>query len=357
MSRFQKRHTKPGARPGTLVIPHDATRPVVRLIEYTPETLDESEVRDVEALRAVLARDTRAWIDVHGLGDEALLRRLGAVFALHPLALEDVVNVPQRPKCEPYEDHHLIVTRMLEMEGETRLRMEQVSIFVGKNHVLTVQERAGDVFDPVRERLRRTGGAARRLGPDYLAYALLDAVIDAYFPILERMGELMEELEDEVVSDPRPRSLRKIHDVRRELLTLRRSIWPQREMINALIRDENAFIGETTRLHLRDTYDHCVQIIDGTETYRELAAGLMDVYLSGVGNRQNEVMKVLTVIASIFIPLTFLAGLYGMNFENMPELHYRWSYPLLLATMVAMATAMVVYFRRLGWLGGREDRD
>jgi len=357
MSRFRKRHTKVGARPGTLVIPRDASVPKVQITGYTEAKLEERAISDMADLAGCLKRSMVSWVDVQGLGDEATLRTIGEIFSLHPLALEDVVNVPQRPKVEVYDAHLLLITRMVMLRDATVLEPEQVSIFVGPNYVLTVQERYGDVFDPVRERLRRGGGPIRKLGPDYLAYALLDTVIDAYYPILEKMGDFLETLEDEVVQRPTARSLQQVYRAKRELLTLRRSIWPQREAINSLVRDESEFISDAVRVYLRDTYDHCVQLIDGTETYRELVGGLMDVYLSSVGNRQNEVMKVLTIMASIFIPLTFLAGIYGMNFENMPELHSRWGYPILLGIMIATAFAMLSYFRRLGWIGRSRGTD
>lgn len=356
MSKFQKRHTTVGARPGTLVIHKDAAPPLVHVIEYTESALQERDVTNVDELAACLERSSVTWVDVCGLGDEASLRRIGEIFSLHPLALEDVVNVPQRPKVEAYDAHLLLITRMVMQRRVAVLDTEQVSIFVGKNYVLTFQERFGDVLDPVRNRLRRGGGPIRKLGPDYLTYAILDTVIDAYYPILEAMGDYLEALEEEVVRQPTLESLHKIYRSKRELLTLRRSIWPQREAINTLVRDDLEFVSDPVRVYLRDTYDHCVQLIDGTETYRELVGGLMDVYLSSIGNRQNEVMKVLTIMASIFIPLTFLAGIYGMNFEGMPELRSAWGYPVLLGIMLVTAITMLYRFRRLGWIG-RQDRD
>jgi len=356
MSKFKKRHPKVGARPGTLVIHEDASAPVIHVMDFAETELSEQEVTDWDVLAACLERPTVTWVDVCGLGDEKTLRKIGEIFSLHPLALEDVVNAPQRPKVEVFDAHLLLITRMVMAREATALDVEQVSIFVGRNYVLTFQERAGDVFDPVRERIRRGGGPIRKLGPDYLAYALLDTVIDAFYPILEKIGDFLEGLEEEVVQRPTAESLQKVYATKRELLTLRRSIWPQREAINALIRDDTEFMSDSVRVYLRDTYDHCVQLIDGTETYRELVGGLMDVYLSTIGNRQNEVMKVLTIMASIFIPLTFLAGIYGMNFENMPELHTTWGYPALLATMVAVGVGMTLYFKRKGWLGGQPSQ-
>ncbi len=348
---FGMRHTPAGARPGTLMIDAQAARPSIRVMKYWPSHLEEHDPASVAEVGALLADDAVCWVDVQGLGDERVLRELAELFAIHPLALEDVVNVPQRPKVERYPEHTLCVTRMLRLRDEV-LESEQVSLFIGPNYVLTFQERCGDLFDPVRHRIRQGGPILRSAGPSYLAYALLDAVIDGYYPILETFGEKLEALEDEIVVRPQPAALRAVHQVKRDLLVVRRAIWPQREAINALLRDENPLVTDMVRVYLRDCYDHCVQIMDGLETYRELAGSLMDVYLSSIGNRQNEVMKVLTIMASIFIPLTFLAGVYGMNFEHMPELHAPWGYPVLLVVMCGLALGMIWYFRRKGWLGG-----
>jgi magnesium transporter len=347
---FRKRHPPIGARPGTLVINSHAQKPAIHVIEYTPDRVQEHDISEVEQLRPFLQAGSVAWVDVQGLGDEKVLRALGDVFGLHALALEDVVNVPQRPKLEPFDEHVLCISRMVMERAAQTIETEQVSLIIGRNYLLTFQERHGDVLDPVRRRIRQGQGPIRKAGPDYLAYAIIDALIDGYYPVMETFGEYLESLEDEIVVNPRTAILQRIHHVKRELLAIRRAIWPQREVVNALIRDENPFITDNVRVYLRDCYDHCVQIIDVVETYRELAGGLMDVYLSSVGNRQNEVMKVLTIMASIFIPLTFMAGVYGMNFQNMPELQTRWGYPLLLAAMVVVVVAMILFFRRKGWI-------
>ncbi len=349
---FRNRHTPVGAKPGTLMINSHAERPVIRVMKYKPDHLEEHEIAAVAELKDLLEENAVCWIDVQGLGDEKVLREFAELFSIHPLALEDVVNLPQRPKIERFEKHTLCITRMA-LAREEGIEAEQVSLFIGPSYVLTFQERSGDVFDPVRNRIRQGDPVLRSSGPSYLAYALLDAVIDGYYPLLETFGEKLEGLEDEIVAQPHPAVLQEIHQAKRDLLAIRRAIWPQREAVNTLIRDENPLITETVRVYLRDCYDHCVQIMDGVETYRELAGGLMDVYLSSVGNRQNEVMKVLTIMASIFIPLTFMAGIYGMNFENMPELHAAWGYPLLLVVMVAVTVTMVIFFQRKGWIGQR----
>jgi magnesium transporter len=339
-----------GAAPGTLVIREGAAKSVVRLIQYNANSVHEEQVPDVTKLRDKVREDCVTWIDVQGLGDEQILRTVAGIFHLPPLELEDVVNVPQRPKVTVYNHDLLIVTRMAMLIEAHDLDMDQVSIVLGSHFVLTFQERYGDVLDPVRNRIRHDVGAIRRAGADFLAYAILDATIDGYYPVLEAFGEKLEALEQEITTCVRPQELHSIHEVKRELLAVRRGIWPQREMLGALSRGEDARISETTQVHLRDCYDHCVQIIDMVETYRELASSLTDLYMSSVANRQNDIMRVLTVIATIFMPLTFLAGIYGMNFQHMPELELFWGYPVLLACMAVLAGGMLVYFARKGWL-------
>ncbi len=351
---FRKRHPPVGARPGTLMMNAQAQRPSIRVMKYGPDHLVEQKIPAVAEIDRLLEDSTVCWIDVQGLGDEAVLRELGDLFSMHPLALECVVNVPQRPRVERFEKHTMCVTRMMQLRDQT-VESEQLSMFVGPNYVLTFQERYGDVFDPIRSRIRGGGPRIRSSGPGYLAYALLDAVIDGYYPLLEVFGEKLEALADEIVGNPQRERVQEIHRTKADLLALRRAIWPQREAVNTLIRDEDPFIADTVRVYLRDCYEHCIQILDVVETYREVAGSLVDVYLSSIGNRQNEVMKVLTIMASIFIPLTFMAGVYGMNFDNMPELHWEWGYPVLLAGMACVAVGMVLFFRRKGWLGERDD--
>ncbi|MDH3475665.1 MAG: magnesium/cobalt transporter CorA [Rhodospirillales bacterium] len=357
----QKRRTPPGASPGTLVTDPLAVGPTVCLIGYGPDDLEEREVSEIEDLKPLIGRWPVTWINVDGLADLELIRRLGEMFELHRLALEDVVNVHQRPKVEEYEDHAFVVTRMI--HGDQEPMTEQVSIFLGERFLLTFQERPGDCFDLVRERIRKHRGLIRERGADYLAYALLDAVIDGYFPVLEDYGERLEALEDAVMGQPSRDHVAQIHDMKRDLLTLRRAIWPQREMINALTRDSSPQVSEQTRVYLRDCYDHTVQLMDVVETYREIASGLVDVYLSSTSAHMNEIMKVLTIIATIFMPLGFIAGLYGMNFDrgaspwNMPELGWYLGYPFALLLMAVVAVGLLLYFRRKGWMGsGQEGR-
>ncbi len=352
--RFRRR-TPPGATPGTVAVDPEASRPVVRVISYGPDDLQEQQLDDLRRLPDLLDRRPVTWVDVQGLGDAETIHRLGEIFRLHPLALEDVVNTHQRAKVEDYGEYLFIVVRML-AAGE-RLETEQVSLFLAENFVLTFQERRGDCLEPVRNRLRAAKGRIRKAGPDYLAYALLDAVIDAYFPALERYGEHLDELDDEISNQPAPDTVARIHRMRGELLLLRRAIWPFRDHVGELLRDPNPLISGETRVFLRDCYDHTVQIIDLVETCREMCSDLRDYYLSAVNNRMSEIMKVLTVIATIFIPLGFIAGLYGMNFDpdvsgwNMPELRWSFGYPFALGVMAAVATGQLFYFWRRGWLG------
>jgi magnesium transporter len=353
---FRKRHPPAGSRPGTLVIPPEVNAPVMRVIAYAGANVTDRTITDVAEISASIEEHSVTWVDVQGLGDESLLRRLGDLFGLHPLALEDAVNIPQRPKSEVYDRYYLYITRMTMLRSATaELDTEQVSIFIGRNYVLTLQERCGDVFDPVRDRIYAGIGPLRSSGPDYLAYALIDTIIDGYYPILERIGDHLEELEERALTSPGRATLREIYDTKRQLLNVRRAVWPQREAVNALIRDDSPLISQQVRLYLRDCYDHTVQLIDVTETFRELCGNLLDLYLSTVSMRTNEVMKVLTIVASIFIPMTFLAGIYGMNFEAMPELKMEWAYPALLLVMAMIGGGMLYSFWRRGWIGRVDD--
>jgi magnesium transporter len=294
-------------------------------------------------------------VNVQGLGNEKILRRIGEIFSIHPLALADAVNVPQRPKFESYELHHLLIARQAEFDPQGQIYCEQISLAFAPGYVVMFQEDPGDCFDPVRNRIRN-GAPVRHSGADFLAYALLDCLIDNYFPILETLGVQLEALEDEVMQTPSKRILAKIQVVRRQLLLLHRTAWQQRDATNAFMREEASHFTPSQRVYLRDAYDHAVQVIDTIETYREITVSLVDVYLSSINNRMGEVMKVLTVMTSIFIPLTFIAGVYGMNFEYMPELEVWWGYPAVLALMAAVGVGLFIFFKRRGWIG-REDSD
>ncbi|WP_197446728.1 magnesium/cobalt transporter CorA [Tautonia plasticadhaerens] len=350
-SRFFKRHPRVGARPGTLVIPDDAPPTTIRMVEDSGAEIREHEVRDLETLRRAFDGGTTTWIDVQGFGDRDRIDAIGSTFGLHPLLLEDVVNVPQRPKVESYGDQVLIIVRMIPVDIAERAEPEQLSLVLGPHYVLTFQERHGHLLAPIRRRIRSRKGAPSGMGADYLAYALVDTVVDAYYPALERIGERLEDLETEVIERPTPEVLGRLHHLKNRLVDLRRGIWPQREALNALVRGDFPAITDPVRIYLRDTHDHCVQTSEVAEMYREMVSGLMNTYLSSVANRTNDVMKVLTIVATIFIPLSFLAGVYGMNFEHMPELHSRWAYPTLWALMVGVAGGMLAFFWRKGWIG------
>jgi len=353
---FRKRHPAPGAVPGSMVIPAEALPPRIHVIDYGGERFEERDVDDAKELVRYRASATTTWVDVQGLGDQDVLQELGAIFSMHPLALADTVNVPQRPKVESYQDNLLIITRMVRMPEPPALEAEQLGILLGPDYVVTFQEHYGDVLDPVRVRLR-LNGTIRQAGADYLAYAILDAVIDGYYPVLEELADHFEEIEEEVISRSGATTLRAIHFLKRELLALHRGIWPQRDAINSLLRDPQPLVSDSVRVYLRDCYDHAIQVSDVVETYRELATSLMDMHLSSASNRLNEVMKVLTIIATIFIPLSFIAGVYGMNFAYMPELHLRWGYPAVWLVMLAVGGGLLLYFYRRGWLSGGAQED
>lgn len=354
---WQKRYSPPGSSPGTLHLP-PALRGEAHItaIHYTPNTYTEEKIDDLDDFLSAPPGDGILWINVDGLGDVSVLEKLGQHLNLHPLALEDVLNVPQRSKMEDYGDYAFVVFRMAFVEAAMQGRMEQVSLFLGSSYVLTFQEEAEhDTFEPVRNRLRHRRGKIRYRGADYLAYALLDAAIDSFFPVLEALGENLEALEEVVLEVPTRETMEAIHSVRRTLTHLRRSMWPAREAVQAFARSESEWITEPTRLFLRDCADHVLQVLDILESYRDLAGNLMETYLSSQSYRMNEVMKVLTIIATIFIPLTFIAGIYGMNFDaskspwNMPELQWYWGYPFSLALMATLALCLVLFFRRKGW--------
>jgi magnesium transporter len=342
-----------GARPGTLAIDPRAPKPVIRIFSYDEQSIQEHPESKTDAFGKLMTPGRKLWVDVQGLGDEQLLRGLAEIFSIHSLALEDIVHVPIRPKAEPYEQNVLVVTRMLRVTEGQQLDVEQVSLLIGKDYVLTFQEKPGDVLDPVRQRLQVQNSRIRTLSSDYLGYAILDTIIDAYYPVVESMGDRIEQLEERVLTEASPETLRDLNAIKGRLLTLRRAVAPQREAVNALIRDDNELVSHTVRMYLRDTYDHIVQTSEAVETARELVNGLMNTYLSVLSNRMNEIMKTLTIVASIFVPLTFMAGIYGMNFEHMPELHVKWAYPVLLAGMTIAALGMLVYFWRKRWIGSR----
>jgi magnesium transporter len=350
-----RRRTRPGAGPGTVAIDPRAHPTVIDVLAYGPEGFLEEKSVTPKRIAEMRDRWPVVWIDVQGLAGADVLHELAEMFGLHPLVREDIVNVHQRPKVEEYDDHLFVVTRMVTI-GE-QIETEQLAIVLGRGFVATFQENPGDVLGPVRDRIR--GGAAiRKAGPDHLVYALVDAAVDHYFPVLETYGERLEKLEDYTLEAPDDSPLARIHHAKHDLLTLRRAIWPQRDALAELSRNGFALMTPATHVYLRDSYDHCVQIIDLLETYRETAAGLLEVHLSIMNTRMNEAMKVLTIFATLFIPLTFIAGIYGMNFDrdvspwNMPELRWFYGYPFALALMGGATVAILAFFRRRGWIGG-----
>lgn len=352
---FDYYYHSPGSAPGTLSIEPDAYPTEIDIFDYTPERINHSQNLTTQEIIPYLDTESISWIDIQGLGDEKILREIGEIFKLPLLILEDIVNVPQRPKLEYHPDFLLITTQMIMVKNKG-FWTEQVSFILGKNYLLTIQEEPlRDPFDPVRKRLEKNVGFIRQLEADYLCYALIDAIVDNFFPVLESYGDRLEELEEEVIEKPNYQTLTKIYQIRRELLAFRRLVWPQREIFNSLIRDGSDHISPTVINYLRDCYDHTIQIIDVLETYRELASGLTDVYLSATGNKMNEIMKVLTVISTIFIPLTFIAGVYGMNFNpekspfNMPELNWYWGYFLCLGAMLLISGIQIYIFWKKGW--------
>ncbi len=350
---------KAGLPPGTLVyIGEKKVGDVcITYLDYDEENFEEKQVATIEECLKFKDTPTVTWINIDGLHNVEIIEKLGRRFELHPLILEDILHTGQRPKLEDFEKYIFVVLIMLSYNGDNQtIETEQVSIVLGCNFVISFQERIGDVFERIRDRLRNAKGRIRKMGSDYLAYALLDAVVDSYFSILEKMGEKIEVLEEELVADPTEQTLQQIHRLKRELIILRRSVWPLREVISGLQRTESTLIKESTNLYLRDVYDHTIQIIDTIESFRDMVSGMVDLYLSSISNKMNSVMKVLTIIATIFIPLTFIAGIYGMNFNaekspfNMPELDWYWGYPVALLAMVVVAIIMLIYFRKKKWL-------
>ena len=351
--RKLKGRIRPGSPPGTLVYVGEE-RPVrthVTLIDYGPDHVTEEVTKQIDELARRAGSDSVTWINVEGVQDTNLIAEFGERFHLHPLLLEDILNTDHRPKAEVYPNHIFFVLRMLRVgDDQTELHSEQVSLVLGEGYVLSFQEAPGDVFEPIRTRLRSGHQRIRSMGPDYLLYALIDAVVDHYFVVLETMDDRSERLEAAVFGGAQQDTLREVQKLKSDLVPLRRAIWPLREALNSLMRDENPLIHTDVRVFLRDVYDHSVQVLDTVEALRDTSSSLLDIYLSAVSNRMNEVMKVLTVIATIFIPLTFIAGVYGMNFQYMPELRLHWAYPTLWGVFAVVTLVMILYFRKRNWL-------
>jgi len=349
-----KRHSKKaGLPPGTLVHIGERKEEQIRitLIDYNEQNFQERVVEKVEECFPFKETPTITWINVDGLHNIETIEKIGKNFELHPLILEDILNTGQRPKCEDYDKCLFMVLKMLRYDSDSNIiHSEQVSLVLGQNFVISFQEAIGDVFEQIRDRIRNAKGRIRKMSADYLAYALIDAIVDNYFLILEKMGEQIESMEEELIAKPSDNTVRRIHTLKRELIFLRKSVWPLRELINSMEKTESSLISDSTGPYLRDVYDHTIQVIDTVESFRDMTSGMLDIYLSSISNRMNAVMKVLTIIATIFIPLTFIAGIYGMNFKFMPELDWKWGYFIVLIIMAVMAAAMLIYFRRKKWL-------
>lgn len=350
---FRKSSKMVGLPPGTLVhIGEKVTAKVkIRVLDYDEAHFQEKEVKTIKECFPFKDTPTVTWINIDGVHQADIIEKIGKHFDVHPLILEDIMNTEQRPKIEDFENYLFIVLKMLYQDDKNNeINIEQVSLIVGSNYVISFQEREGDVFNPIRERIRTGKGRVRRMGPDYLAYALIDTIVDNYFIVLEKMGEKIEDVEEALIIEPSTKTLKNIHGLKRKLLLLRKSVWPLREVINALERGEYLLVKKATIIFLRDVYDHTIQVMETTEIYREMLSEMVDAYLSSISNKTNEIVKVLTIIATIFIPLTFIASIYGMNFTWMPEIEWPEGYHMVLIVMMIVGAIMLIYFRRKKWL-------
>jgi magnesium transporter len=350
---LNKMSSKAGAAPGTLVhIGEQRIEKVhITLVLYGPDTIEEHQVDTLDEAIALCDGSGFAWLNIDGIHDIDLIGGLGHHFDIHPLTQEDILNTAHRPKFEEFEHYAYIVLKMLRYDSAHRkVLTEQVSLLLTGKTLISLQESQGDVFDPVRARLHKGRGRIRKAGSDYLAYALIDAIVDHYFAILEQIGIQIEEIEEDALTDPTPEVLQRIHQMKREVLYLRKQVWPLREVVGVMAKEEPALIQDDTMIFLRDVHDHTIQIMETIESQRDILSGLLDIYMTGISNKMNEVMKVLTIMATIFIPITFIAGVYGMNFKYMPELEWPWGYGLVWGAMVAVVITMVLYFKNKKWL-------
>ncbi len=352
ISKPHKLSKRAGQPPGLLLIDGETgDAPVlITVIDYDAAHFQEKQVHQITECFQFKDTETVTWINVDGLGNTKVIEDLGKYYNIHPLILEDILNTGQRPKVEDLETYLYLNLKMLSyIESAKDVKIEHVSMIIGPNFLISFQEDIGDIFDPVRERIRKDG-KIRKYGPDYLAYALIDSIVDNYFVVMEKLEERVEDLEEELVLNPTPDSLNKINRLKKDMIFLRKSVWPLREVINNLERSESPLIKESTTIYLRDVYDHTIQVIDTLETFRDMVSGMIDIYLSGLSYKMNEIMKVLTLIATIFIPLTFIVGLYGMNFRNMPEISWEYGYYSVLVVMFVMVVGMLAFFRRKKWI-------
>ena len=348
---FRKRNPKAGAPPGTLVFRGEPVPARVQVVRYSKDSVSEVPVANIEDVVRSVEQGEFVWIDVVGIDDPETLRMGGKCFGLSDLTMENIVNVPQRPRTETLQDKLLMITHVLKMDSDNALHVDQLSVVMGPNYVITVHAQTSCFLDMIRDRLRVEGTKLRNRGPDFLAYAIMDAIVDGYYPVLESLGERLEILEQEALEEPRSELLRTIHQLRTQLIQVRRSSWPMREMLEQMSRSDSPLIDQETLPFLRDVQAHCAQIVDVVEMYRESAGALISTYMSSIAHRSNEIMKVLTMISSIFVPMTFVAGVYGMNFTHMPELSFPYAYPMALSVMGLTALAMFGFFWRRGWFG------
>ena len=343
---------KVGLPPGTLIYTGKKSGGVrISLIDFDESQIKEKVIKTIKECASFRDKSSVTWINIDGIHKSDVIQETGECFNLHPLILEDIMNVEQRPMIEDFEDYLFVVLKMVYHDETVRhSKVEHVSFVLGSHYLISFQEEEGDVFNIIRNRIREGKGRIRKMGCDYLLYSLIDAIVDGYFTVLERIGEKIEDIEEEVIRYPTPKTLQTIYGVKRELIFLRKSVWPLREVVNKLEKCESSLIKEDTERYFRDVYDHSIQVAETIESFRDMNSGMLDIYLSSVSNRMNEVMKVLTIIATIFIPLTFIAGIYGMNFQNMPELEWNWGYFLVLLIMLFIGIIMIIYFRRKKWL-------
>lgn len=352
MKKFLSTHSrKIGVESGTIV--HIGKKrlktSLVRVFDYNEKMVIEKEVKKIETVFPMKKRPTVTWINIDGLQDTKIIEKVGIHYDVHPLVLEDIAHTGQRPKLEDFDDYIFVVLKTLYYDKKQEIHAEQISLLLGKNFVFSFQEKTGDCFDDIRMRIRKSKGRIRKFGPDYLVYTLLDAIVDSYFSILEKFGDQIEDLEDEVLDNPTKKTREKIYSVKREMIFLRKSIWPLREVIGGLARSESDLISDATKIYLKDVYDHTIQVIDTVESFRDMATSLLDSYLSSLSNKMNEIMKVLTIFAAIFIPLTFFSGVYGMNFEHMPELAHEYGYFIWWGCIIVLTTIMIVIFKKKKW--------
>ncbi len=350
---MKKRLTKVGASPGTLIAHPDIVLNglSISVMDYNENELIEKDNVTVEECVYYLDTPSVTWIEISGMHNPKYFELMGQRFHLHPLLLEDILSGSERPKLENYKENIFIVLRLLKFnEHNKELGDEQISLVLGKNYVISWTEKERYHFDPIKERLRNGKGKIRKMGADYLAYALIDAIVDNYFVVLEKVDEQLEQLEDDLVASPTPGTLRKIQMAKRSMALLRRFVWPTREVISHFLREETPLIQPATTVYMQDVYDHTIQTIETIESFRDIVSGMLDIYLSSMSQKLNEIMKVLTVVATLFTPLTFMASIYGMNFDYMPELHNRWAYPAVLSVMAISAGTMLYFFRKKQWI-------